>query len=212
MIKSVLSLIAGIFFVMLATSCSAQPTSKPSRIVALGDSLTAGYGLAKGQDFASKLQNALRSEGYNVTVDNGGVSGDTTAGGLLRVDRLINVTPKPDLVIVELGANDMLRGVNPQIMEANLRQILRKIQEKEIPALLTGMLAPYQFPPVYRNAFNNVFPQLAREFNVPLYEFFLEGVALDVRYNLPDRAHPNAAGIDIIVRNILPSVRDALAK
>ncbi|MGI9400739.1 MAG: arylesterase [Rhizobiaceae bacterium] len=173
-------------------------------ILILGDSLTAGYGLPPGQAFPDRLGAALRNKGINVKIVNAGVSGDTTAGGLARLDW--SVPPGIDGVIVELGANDGLRGVNPGVTRANLDAIITRLRQKKIPVLLTGMLAPPNMGGKYGTEFKAIFIDLARKHGVPLYPFFLEGVATIPSLNQPDGIHPNEAGVAVIVRNILPTV------
>lgn len=182
----------------------------PVRIVALGDSLTAGYGLESGQDFATSLQKRLIAEGIDVKVDNAGVSGDTSAGGLSRVDWAVAGDPVPRLVIVTLGANDMLRGVDPSVTKKNLAGILDKLKEKKIPALLAGIRSPANLGSFFQGRFDHIYRELSDEYDVPLYPFFLEGVAMKAEYNQADGIHPNQKGIAIIVDNILPSVKKAL--
>lgn len=175
------------------------------RILALGDSLTAGYGLAPGQSFPDRLEKALRAEGRDATLLNAGVSGDTTAGGRARLDWAL--AGKPDLAIVELGANDGLRGLDPKLTRANLDDILKRLEAARVPALLAGMLAPPNYGKTFEAEFNGVFPSLAKDHNVVFYPFFLDGVAGDPRLNQADGMHPSAEGVDVIVRRILPSVR-----
>lgn len=184
--------------------------AEPARIVALGDSLTAGYGLESGQDFATKLQEKLIAEGISVKVDNAGVSGDTSAGGLSRVDWAVDGTPVPKLVIVALGANDMLRGVDPATTKKNLEGILDKLKAKKIPVLLVGMRSPTNLGPFYQKKFDKIYDELADDYDVPLYPFFLEGVAMRADLNQGDGVHPNQKGVAIIVDNIFPAVKKAL--
>ncbi|MDH3739545.1 MAG: arylesterase [Alphaproteobacteria bacterium] len=179
-------------------------------IVTLGDSLTAGFGVVANESFPARLEAALRDAGANVRVVNAGVSGDTSAGGLARVDWVL--VDKPDLVIVELGANDGLRGLDPADMEANLGAILTRLDDKGIPAVLTGMLAPPNMGRAYGEAFRDVFPRLAQRHDVVFYPFFLEGVAAQPALNQPDGIHPNAAGVRVIVENITPVILQALAE
>lgn len=180
------------------------------RLVALGDSLTAGYGLPPEQGFTTVLQKALRAKGYDVEVVNAGVSGDTTAGGRARLEWTLG--DKPDAMIVELGANDMLRGADPGQARANLDAILKTITERRIPVLLAGMYASGTYGRAYVERFNAIYPELAETYGVPLYPFFLEGVATDARYNQGDGIHPNAAGVQRIVEGILPHVMRLLDK
>lgn len=179
------------------------------RILAFGDSLTAGYGLDPGDGFAPRLEAALRARGYDVQVLNGGVSGDTTAGGLDRLDWAL--ADKPDLAIVELGANDMLRGVDPAEVEKNLDAMLARLKARNIPVLLAGMVAAPNLGHAYGEAFGAIYPRLAQKYGVPLYPFFLDGVAGDTALALEDAMHPDAAGVRRIVEGILPTVEKTLA-
>ena len=181
--------------------------TEPVRLMVLGDSLTAGYGLPQGEAFTARLEAALRGQGYAVEVIDAGVSGDTTAGGLARLPWLLGGPAEslPDAVMVELGGNDGLRGLDPQAMYANLDAILTLLADRGIPALLTGMKAPPNLGAEYGRAFEAVFHRLADKHDVPLYPFFLEGVALVPALNQPDGIHPNAAGVDEIIRRILPA-------
>ena len=180
------------------------------RLLAFGDSLSAGYGLAAGDGFTDRLETALREEGMDVKVLNGGVSGDTTAGGLARLDWMLS--DEPDAVIVELGANDGLRGIDPNETQANLDAILNKLNQHNIPALLTGMLAPPNLGSEYGEDFNGLYPMLANRHDVLFYPFFLEGVAGNPEFNQEDAIHPNAKGVSEIIRRILPSVKELLAQ
>ena len=180
------------------------------RVLAFGDSLIHGYGLAKEDSFPVQLQRALQAQGLRVEVINGGNSGDTTAGGLARLDWAL--TDSPDAVLVELGANDALRGVEPSEAHANLDAILTKLGEKGLPVLLAGMLAPRNLGPDYAAEFDALYPSLAEQHGVPLYPFFLDGVAADPALNQSDGIHPNAAGIAVIVEKITPYVADLVIK
>jgi acyl-CoA thioesterase I len=179
----------------------------PARIVALGDSLTAGFMLPEGDSFPAKLEAALRKQGHDVTVVNGGVSGDTTSGGLARLDWTVG--DHADVVILELGANEMLRGIDPAVAETNLAAILARLKAKHVRVLLVGMRAMPSMGRIYAAAFDSIYGRLAKRYDVPLYPFFLDGVIDDPAQHLPDGLHPNARGIDTIVARILPSV-DAL--
>lgn len=204
---------AALLFVVLAISAVFSvkvQAASPIRIVALGDSLTAGYGLESGQDFATKLQEKLISEGIEAKVDNAGVSGDTSAGGLSRVEWAVGGEPKPNLVIVALGANDMLRGLDPSLTQKNLAGILDKLKEKKIPVLLVGMQSPTNLGPAFQGKFDRIYKELADQYDVPLYPFFLKGVAMKAEYNQGDGIHPNQKGIAIVVDTIFPSVKKAL--
>lgn len=176
------------------------------RIVAIGDSLTAGYGLPTGEDFVTQLEAALRAKGYKVGIENAGVSGDTTAGGLQRIDWAIG--KGADFVILELGANDALRGIEPDETRRNLSQIIEVLQQKNIPILLAGMRAPPNMGSEYANAFDQIFPDLASRYKTGYYPFFLEGVAADPALNQDDYIHPNAEGVKVIVGNMLPYVTE----
>lgn len=182
----------------------------PLRIVALGDSLTAGYQLAPTDAFPAKLQAALRAKGYDVEVVNAGVSGDTAANGLARLDW--SVPAETDAVIVELGANDMLRGLDPARTRATLAEILARLRARGLPVLLAGMRASPNLGPDYVAAFDAIYPDLAGHYGALLYPFFLDGVALDQAYTLPDGLHPTARGVDVIVARILPSVEALMSR
>jgi len=182
----------------------------PLRIVALGDSLTAGYQLAPTDAFPAKLQAALRAKGYDVEVVNAGVSGDTAANGLARLDW--SVPAETDAVIVELGANDMLRGLDPARTRATLAEILPRLRARGLPVLLAGMRASPNLGPDYVAAFDAIYPDLAGHYGALLYPFFLDGVALDQAYTLSDGLHPTARGVDVIVARILPSVEALMSR
>lgn len=183
-------------------------------IVALGDSLTAGFGVLANDSFPVRLEAALRDAGSNARVVNAGVSGDTSAGGLARLDWVIAGNPDlaPDLVIVELGSNDGLRGLDPADMETNLDAILTRLAGEGVPAVLTGMLAPPNMGRDYGEAFKAVFPRLAKRHGVAFYPFFLEGVAAQPALNQPDGIHPNPAGVRVIVERFTPVVLRALTE
>lgn len=180
------------------------------KIVALGDSLTAGYGLGPGEAFPDVLQKALRAKGIDVEIANAGVSGDTAGAGAERLDW--SVPDGTDGVIVELGANDALRGVDPVQTRAALDRILTRLGERKIPVLLAGMLAPRNLGPDYIAAFDAMYRQLAEKHGAVLYPFFLDGIAGDKRLNLADGLHPNAAGVARIVERMLPTVEAFLAR
>jgi acyl-CoA thioesterase I len=190
-----------------AQTAAAPPA--PIRLLALGDSLTAGFGLPPGRGFVPALEAALRARGRAVRVLDGGVSGDTTAGGLARLDWAL--ADAPQAAIVELGGNDALRGLDPERTYANLAAILDRLAVRGIPVLLAGMLAPPNLGADYGSAFAEVFRRLARERpGVVFYPFFLDGVAADPALNQPDMIHPNARGVEEIVRRVLPSVETLL--
>jgi len=175
------------------------------KLLILGDSLTAGYGLPQAESFPSQLEKALQEEGLAVSVINAGVSGDTTAGGLARLDWALN--DRPDAAVVELGANDGLRGLDPGQSEANLAAILDRLKEEGTPVLLAGMLAPPNLGQRYGKAFNGMYERLGARDGVIFYPFFLEGVAADPGLNQADGIHPNKQGVAVIVERILPAVK-----
>jgi acyl-CoA thioesterase I len=179
------------------------------RLVALGDSLTAGYGLPPGKAFPDRLEAALRAKGWDVKVINAGVSGDTAADALARYDW--SMPQDADALIVELGGNDMLRGMKPEATKTTLAAILDKARGAHLPVLLAGMRAAPNLGGEYAGEFFAIYPALAKSYNALLYPFFLEGVAGDPKLDQPDGLHPNAQGVEIIVRKILPSV-EALLK
>ncbi len=195
-------LATGLFGLLLTAAAGAA--AEPIRLLALGDSLTAGYGLPTDQSFPVQLESALRDKGYEVAVINAGVSGDTTAGGLARLDWALS--DEPDLVLLELGANDGLRGLDPNDTRRNLAAILERLSERDMPTLLAGMYAPPNLGREYGEVFNALYPELAEIYSVPLYPFFLEGVAADTSLNQADGIHPNGAGVAVIVENMLPAV------
>ena len=187
--------------IALVMSVAARADTK---ILAFGDSLTAGYGLPKNEGFPAMLQAALRARGIAATVIDGGVSGDTTAGGRARLDW--SLAANPDFVIVELGANDALRGLDPAATEANLDAILTQLKQRGLPVLLAGMLAPPNLGEDYGKRFNALYPRLAERHKVALYPFFLDGVAMQAALNQRDGLHPNARGVAAIVDRITPYV------
>jgi acyl-CoA thioesterase-1 len=200
----------------LAGAASAQsrpqirPEVPPVRIVVLGDSLVAGFQIRTADAFPAQLERALKARGHAVVVINAGVSGDTTAGGL---ERLAWAVPeRTDAVIVELGANDALRGLDPGRAKANLDAIVSKLKSAGAEVLLAGMLAPRNFGEDYARRFDAIYGELAGKHGLLLYPFFLDGVALDARLNLGDGLHPNKAGVAEITRRILPTVEELLAR
>jgi acyl-CoA thioesterase-1 len=184
-------------------------TADPYRIVGFGDSLMAGFGLNAGEGFTEKLQAALKANGRDVEVINGGVSGDTTSGGLSRLDW--SVPDGTQLVILELGANDMLRAITPEITERNLDAMLAQLKARKIPVLLAGMRAAPNLGADYQAAFDAIYPRLAQKYGAALYPFFLDGVAADPKLLLDDGMHPSAKGIDIMVERILPTLEKLIA-
>ena len=183
---------------------SAARDTKPIKMVVLGDSLSAGLGLSASSAFPARLQKSLETNGIAVDMINAGVSGDTTSGGRDRLDW--SVPEGTEAVILELGANDALRGIDPRVTRAALTDILTRLKARKIAVLLCGMVAPPNYGSDYSARFNAIYPELAKYFGVPLYPFFLEGVATDARLNQADGLHPTAEGVDAIVQNILPTV------
>lgn len=204
--------LAVLFFAAMlpVVGLSAAFSAEPAKIVAFGDSLTAGYGLSPGESFPEKLEQSLQQKGHDVVIANAGVSGDTSSGGLQRLDW--SVPDDTDLVILELGANDMLRGIAPSITRSNLDEMIAKLRERKIDVLLVGMLAAPNLGPDYAEAFNPIYPELASEYELALYPFFLDGVAAQPQLLLGDGMHPNAEGVDRMVEGILPLVEAELAK
>lgn len=178
--------------------------AEPYKIVGFGDSLMAGYGLGPGEAFPEKLEAALRAKGHDVVISNAGVSGDTSSGGVSRLDW--SVPDDTHLVILELGANDMLRAIDPALTEKNLDVMIGRLKARGIDVLLAGMLAAPNLGPDYAEKFNAIYPALARKHGVELYAFFMDGVAADAALLLPDGMHPNAAGVDRMVGGMLPMV------
>jgi acyl-CoA thioesterase I len=180
-------------------------------VVAFGDSLYAGYRLAPNEGLAPQLQAALKADGVNARVHNAGVSGDTTAAGKSRLSFVLdNLERKPDLVVLGLGGNDMLRGIKPEETRANLVAMLDELKSRDVPVILTGMLAAPNLGADYGNAFNMIFPALAKQYDAPLYPFFLDGVVTDKALMLPDNIHPNAKGVARVVEGLSPLVEAAL--
>ena len=204
-------------FVVVAVTLAAgvagttvRAEAETARLLLLGDSLVSGYGLPADRGFASQLARALEREGHDVEVLNAGVSGDTSAGGLARIDWAL--ADRPTHAIVELGANDALRGLPPERLEENLDAIIERLHDAGVEVLLAGMYAPPNLGEEYGEAFNAVYPRLAERHGVALYPFFLDGVALDPRLNQPDLIHPNADGVRVIVDRILPYVTELLGQ
>jgi acyl-CoA thioesterase-1 len=187
---------------------AAAATGAPVKILVLGDSLSAGYNLPADQSFPSQLEKALRAKGLHVDVINAGVSGDTSAGGKARLEWALK--DKPNVAILELGANDGLRGLDPAQTFANLDAIVARMKNDQIRVLIAGMLAPPNLGRSYGQEFGSVFPRLAEKHGVPLYPFFLDGVAADPALNLADGIHPNAKGVAVIVEKVLPYLQPLL--
>jgi acyl-CoA thioesterase-1 len=188
----------------IAMAVPAQAADGPVKIVVLGDSLSAGLGLPAADAFPAQLEKALRDKGLNVAINNAGVSGDTASGGLDRLDWSVPVGTQG--VILELGANDALRGIDPKVTRAALEEILKRLKARDVAVLLCGMAAPPNYGTEYATRFNAIFPDLAKKYDVPLYPFFLDGVAANTKLNQADGMHPTAAGVAIIVEHILPTV------
>ena len=201
-------LVKGLAVVLLVLTLllPAAAAERPVKIVALGDSLSAGLGVGAEEAFPAKLERALRAKGHAVEVINAGVSGDTAAGGLARLDW--SVPDGTEAVILELGANDALRGFDPAGTRDAIDQILQRLKARGVPVLLAGMRAPPNMGADYARRFDAIFPELAQAHGVPLYPFFLDQVASQAALNQRDGIHPTAAGIDVIVRGILPKAEE----
>jgi acyl-CoA thioesterase-1 len=196
---------AALALLLLAALWSGGPAmARPLLILAFGDSLTAGFGLPPEQGFAAQLERRLRAEGIDARVSDAGRPGDTTTGGLARLDW--SLADKPDLVILELGANDMLRGIDPSLVRANLDRMIDRIKASGARLLLAGMRASPNWGAAYEKEFNRLYPELARAHGVALYPFFLDGVAMKPELNQPDGVHPNARGVAVIVERIAPAI------
>ncbi|HVV41493.1 MAG TPA: arylesterase [Nitrobacter sp.] len=189
---------------LTAPAFAQTPPNTPIKVVVLGDSLSAGLGLPEADAFPAQLEKALKDNGLNVTIGNAGVSGDTASGGLDRLDW--SVPEGTQAVILELGANDALRGTDPKVTRAALDAIIKRLKARKIAVLLCGMLAPPNYGADFAVRFNAIYPDLAKTHDIPLYPFFLDGVAADTSLNQADGMHPTAAGVAIIVRKILPAV------
>jgi acyl-CoA thioesterase I len=191
-------------------SGAALGADRPVKIVALGDSLSAGYQLPASAAFPAKLEQALKAKGLAVEIANAGVSGDTSSGGLARLDW--SVPAGTDAVIVELGANDMLRGIDPKITRKALETIVQKLKNRGIEVLLAGMRASPNMGADYRRTFDAVFPDLASTYGLVFYPFFLDGIIADPKLNQRDGIHPTEAGVDVIVGRILPKAEELIAR
>ena len=195
---------------VVAMGTPAAAADRPVRIVALGDSLTAGFGLPADAAFPARLEKALTAKGVAVEIANAGVSGDTASGGLARLDW--SVPEGTDAVIVELGANDMLRGIDPSVTRQALEQIVRRLIDRRIVVLLAGMRAAPNLGPDYGRDFEAIYGDLAARYDLLLYPFFLDGVATEAKLNQGDGLHPTAAGVDAIVARILPKAEALVAR
>jgi len=198
----VVSLSASVF--AQSGAAASATAAGPIRLLVLGDSLAAGYGLAASEAFPAQLERALRAKGHNINVINAGVSGDTSAGGRARLDW--SLADNPHAVIVELGANDGLRGLEPQSTADNLAAILKALKDRGTPTLLAGMYAPPNLGAAYGKEFNALYARIAKEHGAALYPFFLDGVTAEAALNQADGIHPNAKGVAVIVERILPAV------
>jgi len=207
--KIVFTMAALAAMALTAYQTPAAAATEEIRLLVLGDSLSAGLGLAPAQAFPARLQEALSRRGHKVRVINAGVSGDTTAGGRARLDWVL--ADKPQAAIVELGANDGLRGLDIAAMSANLSAILTRLETEQVKVLLAGMKAPPNYGAAYGRDYEQAFAALAKRHDVIFYPFFLDGVATQRELNQADGIHPNAKGVDIIVANILPYVEKLLA-
>ena len=205
LLAAALSVFLGIFLAGPVWAADA-----PIKIVALGDSLTAGHNLPASAAFPVKLERALRAKGHVVEVANAGVSGDTASGGLARLDW--SVPDGTAGVILELGANDMLRGIDPKVTQHALEEIVRRLTERRIAVLIAGMRAIPNLGISFANGFEPIYPELASKYDVLLYPFFLDGVAGDAKFNQRDGLHPTAAGVDVIVAGILPKAEELIAR
>jgi acyl-CoA thioesterase I len=199
-----------VFAIGLATAEIARAQDKPIKIVAFGDSLSAGFQLPASAAFPARLEQALKAKGVAATVANAGVSGDTASGGLARV--AWSVPDDTNAVILELGANDMLRGIDPKVTRAALDEIMRRLNERGTVVLLAGMRAIPNLGVDFGQGFEAIFTELAAKYDALLYPFFLEGVAADAKLNQRDGIHPSAAGVDVIVNGILPKVEELVAR
>lgn len=203
-----LSLVTIIAISAIAVPNFSLAVAEPYRIVGFGDSLMAGYELAPGDGFTDQLEAALVARGFDVRVENAGVSGDTTSGGLARLDW--SVGDDVDLVILELGANDALRGIPPEITRKNLDEMIRRLRERDVEILLAGMVSPPNMGDAFAREFNAIYGELAERHGVALFPFFLDGVAADSALLLADGMHPNAEGVARMVDNMLPQVIDIM--
>ena len=207
LVRAIVAIVVG-WLGLLGTALAQQ--DRPLRLVALGDSLTAGYGLPAEAAFPAVLERALKQRGHNVEVANAGVSGDTASGGLQRLEW--SVPDGTDGVILELGANDMLRGLDPKVTRQALETVIQRLKARGIPVMLAGMYATRNLGPDYVARFDAIYRDLAGTYGLVLYPFFLEGVAGQKGLNLPDGLHPTAQGVEQIVRGILPSVEAFVAQ
>lgn len=200
------TVITGLSLAAFSAVAQSPAQTETVQLVGFGDSLMAGYQLPPNESYTAQLEAALKAEGLNVTITNAGVSGDTTSGGLSRIDW--SVPDGTQGVIVELGANDALRGISPEQSEKNLDAVLARLKERNIPVVLAGMLAPPNMGGEYAERFNPIYKKLAEKYDVPLYPFFLDGVAAQQSLQLADGMHPNAEGVKLMVERSLPVMQD----
>ena len=205
-----MGIIAVAWVLFMAASGTVLAADRPVRIVALGDSLSAGFGLPASAAFPARLELALKAKGLSVDIANASVSGDTASGGLSRLDW--SVPAGTDAVILELGANDMLRGVDPRVTRKAIETIIRTLKGRGIEVLLAGMRSAPNMGADYRRAFDAIFPDLASAYGLVFYSFFLDGVAADPKLNQRDGLHPTQAGVDVIVARILPKAEELVAR
>lgn len=205
-----LNAIKYIIIAIFIFSTSLVQAENEKTILAFGDSLTAGYGLAPEEGFTVILENKLNNKGLPATVINAGVSGDTTSGGFARLEWVLASYNNIDLVILTLGGNDALRGINPDLTRRNMDKMLAILTKRKIPTLIAGMMAPPNLGQRYGNNFNSIYPDMAKKYHVALYPFFLEGVAGDIDLNQRDRIHPNPNGVNIITDKLSPIVIELL--
>lgn len=206
------ALIKHMFPAIVLLICTINPVFAGGevRILVLGDSLSSGYGLPAGNSFPDLLQEALQNDGLSVAIENAGVAGDTTTGGAARLDWAL--ASNPQAVIVELGANDALRAIDPKITRDNLDRILAELARRNIPALLTGMKAPPNLGIAYVQEFESIFPDLAEQYQAVYHPFFLEGVVAQPHLNQADGIHPNRRGVEVVVSRILPYVKELIRR
>ena len=204
------AMIRGLFTFGWTVIAVAYAQAEPMRIVAFGDSLSAGYELPESEGFPKQLETALKAKGFDVIVENSSVSGDTSSGGLERLDW--SVADGTKLVILELGANDALRGIDPALTRSNVDVIIKRLKARNIKVVLAGMLAPPNMGEAYAKPFNAIYPELAAQHDIPLYQFFMDGVITEAGLKLSDGLHPNAKGVAVIVSGILPFIEAQLKK
>ena len=199
------------FVVFCAMTLAAIATARADtvNIVGLGDSLMAGYELPPADAFPVRLEEALKAKGYNVTIANAGVSGDTSSGGLARLDW--SVPDGTDAVLLELGANDALRGISPEETRRNIDEMITRLKDRDIAVLLIGIVSPPNMGDDYAAKFNRIYPELSQQHQVPLYPFFLDGVALQPELDIGDGMHPNPDGVAVMVSRFLPFAEDLIS-